>query len=187
MYTVADLRKGLQVLIDDEPYVVMSFEFAKPGKGQAIYRTRMRNMLTGAITERTYRSGDGLQQASLDQRSMQYLYKDEHNYYFMDTDTFDQVAMSEEALGDAYYYLKDNLPVEVLFFREQAIGVNPPTFVNMKVISASPWAKGDTSGADSRVVTLESGYELKVPPFIVEGDILQIDTRTGQYVTRVKE
>jgi elongation factor P len=147
----------------------------------------MRNMLTGAIIDRTFRSGDGLQQASLDQRNMQYLYKDEHNYYFMDNDTYEQVAIGEEALGDSRYYLKDNLPVEVLFFRGQAIGVNPPTFVNLRVTGAEPWAKGDTSGGDSRVVTLETGHELRVPPFIVEGDVLQIDTRTGQYVTRVKE
>jgi len=187
MYTVADLRKGLQVVIDDEPYVVITFEFAKPGKGQAIYRTRMRNMLTGAIIDRTYRSGEALQQASLDQRNMQYLYKDEHNYYFMDNDTYEQVAIGKDALGDAYYYLKDNLTVEVLFFRGQAIGVNPPTFVNLRVTGAAPWAKGDTSGADLRLVTLESGHELRVPPFIVEGDVIQIDTRTGQYVTRVKE
>ncbi len=187
MYTVSDLRKGLTIVIDGDPHVVTTFEFVKPGKGQAMYRTRLRNMITGAITDRTYRSGDSFEQATLDRRNMQYLYKDEHNYYFMDNDNYEQVAIEEDALGDAKNYLKDSITVDVLFFRGHAIGVDAPTFVNLRVVEASPWAKGDTSSTDSRLVKVETGYELRVPPFVGEGELIQIDTRTGQYVTRVKD
>ena len=187
MYTVSNLRKGLTITIDNEPYIVTAFEFSKPGKGQALYRTRLRNMLSGAVIDRTFRSGESLEPAHLDQRNMQYLYKDGQNYYFMDTDTYEQLGIQEDALGDAQNYLIDNLAVEVLFFRERPIGVEVPTFVNLRVTKAMLWAKGDTSGADSKPITVETGYELRAPPFVEEGDLIQIDTRTGQYVTRVQE
>ena len=173
MYTVSDLRKGLTITIDGDPYIVIAFEFAKPGKGQALYRTRLRNMLTGSVTDRTYRSGEALEPARLDERNMQYLYRDGQNYYFMDNSTYEQLALSGATLGDAKNYLVDNLVVDVLFFREQAIGVEPPTFVNLRVTGAAPWAKGDTSSGDSKPVTVETGYELRVPPFVVEGDLIQ--------------
>ena len=187
MYTVSDLRKGLTIVIDGDPYVVTAFEFVKPGKGQALYRTRLRNVLTGAVTDRTYRSGDTLESASLDHHSVQYLYTDGHDYHFMDTKTYEQIALSADALGDALNYLTDNLTVDVLFFRGKPIGVEVPNFVNLRVTGAAPWAKGDTSGSDSRLVTVETGYQLRVPTFVQEGDLIQIDTRTGAYLTRAKE
>jgi elongation factor P len=187
MYSVSNLRKGLAITIDNDPYIVTAFEFTKPGKGQALYRTRLRNMLTGGVIDRTFRSGESLEPAHLDQRNMQYLYRDGQNYYFMDTDTYEQLGILEDALGDATNYLIDSLPVEVLFFKEKPIGVEVPTFVNLRVTKALLWAKGDTSGADSKPITVETGYELRVPPFVNEGDLIQIDTRTGQYVTRVQE
>lgn len=187
MYSVSDLRKGLTVTINNEPYVVVTFEFTKPGKGQGIYRTRMRNMLTGSITDRTYRSGESLEEARLDQRGMQYLYHEGGNYYFMDNQTYEQIGIHEDAIGDGKNFLIDSLPVEVLFFRDRPIGVNVPNFVNLHVTGSAPWSKGDTSSSDLKIVTLETGYQMKVPPFVVEGDLIQIDTRTGSYVTRVKE
>jgi len=186
MYTVSDLRKGLTVTINNEPYVVITFEFTKPGKGQGIYRTRMRNMLTGAQTDRTYRSGESLEPAHLDMRSMQYLYHEGGNYYFMDSQSYEQIGIDEDAIGDGANFLIDNLPVEVLFFRDKPIGVNVPNFVNLRVVESAPWAKGDTSSSDLKLVKLETGYEMKVPPFVNEGDLIQIDTRTSSYVTRVK-
>jgi len=186
MHSVSDLRKGLTITIDNEPYVVVAFEFTKPGKGQALYRTRLRNMLTGSVVDRTYRSGESLEPAQLDQREMQFLYRDGANYFFMDSNTYEQLFLGEQVLGDARDYLIDNLPVEVLFYRDRPIGVEPPTFVNLRVTQAMPWAKGDTSGTDSKTVTVETGYEVKVPPFVEEGDLIQIDTRTGDYVTRVQ-
>jgi elongation factor P len=186
MYTVADLRKGLKITLDNDPYLVIAFDFAKPGKGQALYRTKMRNMINGTILDRTYRSGETFEPANLEERKMQYLYKEENHYVFMDNQTYDQVSMSEDALGDTRYFLIDNLPVSVLLFREKAIGVELPNFVNLRVTQTEQWAKGDTSGNDSKPATVETGYVLRVPPFIEEGELITIDTRNGEYSTRVK-
>lgn len=186
MYTVADLRKGLKIILDGDPYIVIAFDFAKPGKGQALYRTKMRNMINGTILDRTYRSGETFDPASLDERTMQYLYKEDNAYHFMDNRNYEQIVINEDALGDTKNYLIDNLPVDVLLFGEKAIGVNVPNFVNLRVIKTDPWAKGDTSGSDSKPATLETGYVLRVPPFIEEGELITIDTRTGEYSTRVK-
>ncbi len=186
MYTSADLRKGLKVIIDGEPYIVTAFEFSKPGKGQALYRTKLRNMITGLTLERTYRAGETFEPASLEERLMQYLYKEGSNYYFMDNQNYEQIAISEEALGEAKNYLKENLEVEVLLFNDRSIGVDLPNFVNLKIIKTDPWLKGDTTGRDYKPATVETGYELRVPPFIEEGEIIAIDTRTGEFSARVK-
>ena len=186
MYTSADLRKGLKITIDNEPYIITAFDFAKPGKGQALYRTKMKNMITGSTLDRTYRSGESFEPAHLEDRKMQYLYKEGDHYCFMDTETYEQIHIGEAAMGDAKNYLIDNLPVEVLIFREKAIGVEVPNFVNLRVTQTDPWVKGDTSGSDSKPATVETGYVLRVPPFIEEGELITIDTRTGEYSTRVK-
>jgi elongation factor P len=186
MYTSADLRKGLKITIDNEPYIITAFDFAKPGKGQALYRTKMKNMITGSTLDRTYRSGESFEPAHLEDRKMQYLYKEGDHYCFMDTETYAQIHIGEAAMGDAKNYLIDNLPVDVLIFREKAIGVDVPNFVNLRVTQTDPWVKGDTSGSDSKPATVETGYVLRVPPFIEEGELITIDTRTGEYSTRVK-
>ena len=186
MYSAADLRKGLKIILENEPYVVIAFDFSKPGKGQALYRTKMRNMINGTIIDRTYRSGETFEPAQLEERTMQFLYKEDNKYYFMDNQNYEQTAIGEDALGDARNYLIDNLQVDVLLFREKAIGVDLPNFVNLRVTSTDPWAKGDTSGSDSKPATVETGYVLRVPPFIEEGELITIDTRTGEYSTRVK-
>ena len=186
MYTAADLRKGLKITIDNEPYIITAFDFAKPGKGQALYRTKLKNMITGSTLDRTYRSGETFEPANLEDRKMQYLYKEDDHYCFMDNDTFEQIHINEVAMGDAKNYLIDNLAVDVLIFREKAIGVDVPNFVNLRVLQTDPWVKGDTSGSDSKPATLETGYVLRVPPFIEEGELITIDTRTGEYSTRVK-
>lgn len=187
MYTASDLRKGLKIQIDNEPYIVTDFQFVKPGKGQALYRTKLRNLLTGNQYERTFRSNDKFEKAALVERSMQFLYSQGDEYHFMDTKNYEQIAITKEQLGDDTNFLIDNMEVQVLLFNERPIGVTLPNFVNLTVTQADPWAKGDTSGSDSKPVTVETGYVLQVPPFINEGDKLQIDTRTGQYITRVKE
>jgi len=186
MYTAADLRKGLKVIIDNEPYVVTAFDFTKPGKGQSLYRTKLRNMITGLTIDRTYREGDTFEPASLEERPMQYLYKEGEHYYFMDNESFEQVMVSEEALGEAKNFLMENLNVEVLLFREKPIGIEMPNFVNLRVIKTEIWVKGDTSKSDYKPATVETGYVLRVPPFIEEGELITIDTRTGEYSTRVK-
>ena len=187
MYTAANLRKGLKVVIDNEPYIVTVFDFSKPGKGQALYRTKLRNMITGLTLERTFREGDTFEPASLEEREMQYLYKEGDHYYFMDNQTFEQIIISEEALGDTKNFLKENLNVKVLLFKDKAIGVDLPNFVNLRVVKTELWVKGDTSKADYKPATVETGYVLRIPPFVEEGELITIDTRTGEYSTRVKE
>ncbi len=187
MYSASDLRKGLKIQIDGEPYIITDFEFSKPGKGQALYRTKMRNMITGTQFTNTYRSNDKFEKPNLEERTMQFLYAQDDEYHFMDTASYDQIFLSKEQLGDNLNYLIDNMEVEVLFFGERPIDVSLPTFVNLVVTVADPWVKGDTSGTDTKPVTVETGFQLQVPPFVEQGDKIQIDTRTGAYMTRVKE
>jgi elongation factor P len=187
MYTASDLRKGLKVIIDGEPYIVTAFEFSKPGKGQALYRTKLRNMITGLSIDRTYREGETFEPASLEERVMQFLYKEGDHYHFMDNESYEQIIISEESLGEGKSFLIDNLNVKVLLFGERAIGVELSNFVNLRVIQTDPWVRGDTSKADFKPATLESGYVVRVPPFIEEGELITIDTRTGEFSKRVKE
>lgn len=187
MYSASDLRKGLKISIDGEPYIVTDFQFSKPGKGQALYRTRMRNMITGNAFERTFRSNDKFEKAPLEERTMQFLYSQGDEYHFMDTKSYEQIFLAKDQLGENVNFLLDNMEVQILLFNERPIDVTLPNSVNMTVTIAEPWAKGDTSGSDTKPVTVETGYVLQVPPFIVEGDKIQIDTRSGEYITRVKE
>jgi len=187
MYNASDLRKGLKIMIDGDPYIITDFEFSKPGKGQALYRCKMRNMISGNSFERTYRSNDKFDQAPLEERTMQFLYSQGDEYHFMDNKSYDQMVITREKLGDGVNFLIDNMDVDVLLFKGNPIGVTLPNFVNLTVTTAEPWARGDTSGSDTKPVTVETGYVLQVPPFIEEGDKIQIDTRTGAYITRVKE
>jgi len=186
MYSVADLRKGLKITLDGDPFIVIAFDFVKPGKGQALYRTKMRNMINGTILDRTYRSGETFEPAFLEERTMQYLYKEDNHYCFMDNQNFEQISISEDAIGDAKNFLIDNIEAEILLFKDKPIGVSLPNFVNLRVIQTDPWLKGDTTGSDSKPATIETGYVLRVPPFIEEGELITIDTRTGDYSTRVK-
>ncbi len=187
MYSASDLRKGLKILIDGEPYIVTSFEFSKPGKGQALYRTKMRNMITGNQFSQTYRSNDKFEKPDLEERTMQFLYEQGDEFHFMDTRSYEQSFITRKQLGDNINFLVDNMEVQVLFFGDKPIDISLPIFVNLKVTRADPWAKGDTSGTDTKPVTVETGFQLQVPPFVEEGDLIQIDTRSGEYVTRVKE
>lgn len=187
MYTRSDLRKGLKLQIDNEPYTIIDFQFSKPGKGQALYKCRLKNMITGVIIDRTYRSGDTFEPANLEERRMQYLYNQDKETYFMDLDNYEQVMLNEDQVGEAKNYLIDNLEVTILFFGTTPIGITLPNFVNLEVTKADPWIKGDSATGDSKPVTLETGYTLRVPPFIEEGIKITVDTRTGEYVTRVKD
>ncbi len=187
MYTASDLRKGLKIQIDGAPYIITDFEFSKPGKGQALYRCKMRNMITGNQFTQTYRSNDKFDKPSLEERKMQYLYNQVDEYHFMDNESYDQIVITRDHLGDNVNFLIDNMDVVVLFFEDSPIDVTLPIFVNLVVTQADPWAKGDTSGTDTKPVTVETGYVLQVPPFVEQDDKIQIDTRTGEYVTRVKE
>lgn len=187
MYNASDLRKNLKIQLDNEPYVITDFQFSKPGKGQSLYRCKLKNMITGGQLDRTYRSGDTFEPANLEERRMQYLYNQDDEYYFMDVETYEQSMLKSEQVGDAKNYLTDNLEVDILFFETTPIGITLPNFVDLTVTQADPWVKGDSVSGDSKPVTLETGYTLRVPPFIEEGTRITLDTRTGEYVTRVKE
>jgi len=186
VYQASDLRKGLKILIDGQPYVVTDFTFTKPGKGQALYRCRIKNMLTNRADEKVYRSVDTFESANLQERKMQFLYNQEDEYCFMDTNNYEQVTLTKDQVGDAKNYLIDNLEVSILFFDVIPLGITLPNFVDLKVTRADPWVKGDSAAGDSKPVTLETGYTLRVPPFVEEGSKISVDTRTGAYLTRVK-
>ncbi len=187
MYNCSDLKKGLKIIIDGEPHVIAAFDFSKPGKGQALYRCKLRNMITGALFDRTYRSGESFEPAALEERDMQYLYQDETGYVFMDSKNYEQISISEKTLGDDKYFLVDNMEVKVLMYNGMGIGVTLPNFVNLRVTHSEPWVKGDTAAGNNKPATVETGYTLQVPSFVDEGTLIQIDTRTGEYITRVKE
>lgn len=186
MYESGDLRKGLKIEIDGAPHVIVQFEFSKPGKGQALYKCRLKNMITGAQFERTYRSDEKFKEANLEEFEMEYLYFDGNNYCFMNNTSYEQEFLSAEQIGDAKNFLKENTTCKVLFFDKRPIDLTLPNFVELKIEEAEPWAKGDTASGSTKPVTLETGYVIQVPPFIDEGEIVRIDTRTGEYVERVK-
>ncbi len=184
--TAGDLRKGLKIEIDGEPYIIVDFEFSKPGKGQALYRCRLKNMITGSQFDRTYRSGDKFQSADLEEQDMQFLYKQGDSYHFMNTTSYEQIELSAAQAGEATNFLIDNLVVSMLLFQGRPIGINLPNFVELKVVRSDPGIKGDTAAGATKPATMETGYIIQVPLFIEEGEILKIDTRTGTYVERVK-
>jgi elongation factor P len=186
MYNASDLRKGLRLKIDGEPYQIVEFNFVKPGKGQSLYRCKLRNMITGAQFERTYREVDTFDSADLRERKMQYLYQESDQYHFMDIENYEQVFLTEDQVGDVRNYLIENLEVSILFFEDRPIGITPPNSVDLLVTQAEPWAKGDSVSGNYKPVILETGYKLLVPPFVNEGEKIKVDTRSGEYLTRVK-
>ncbi|MCF8079318.1 MAG: elongation factor P [Desulfobacterales bacterium] len=187
MLESGDLRKGLKLEIDGEPYVVAQFEFVKPGKGQALYKCRLKNMVTGAQFDKTFRSGEKFNEANLEELEMEYLYFDGENYCFMNTSTYNQELLTPDQVGDAKDLLKENTVCSVLFFEERPMGLTLPNFVDLRITKADPWVKGDTASGSTKPATVETGYVVQVPPFVEEGEKVRIDTRTGQYVERVKE
>jgi elongation factor P len=186
MLESGDLRKGLKLEIDGEPYVIVQFEFVKPGKGQALYKCRLKNMLTGVQFDKTFRSGEKFKEAGLEEHEMEYLYYDGDSYCFMNRSNYEQEFLNAEQVGDAKNFLKENTVVNMLFFDKRPIELTLPNFVELRITRTDPWVKGDTASGDSKPATLETGHELQVPPFIEEGELIRIDTRTGQYVERVK-
>jgi elongation factor P len=186
MYESGDLRKGLKIEIDGEPYAVTQFEFVKPGKGQALYKCKLKNMITGAQFDKTFRSSEKINPANLDEQEMEYLYKDGDRYCFMNTSTYEQDFLDEGQVEESKPFLKENTVCSVLFFDSRPIGLSLPNFIDLKIEITEPWAKGDTAAGSTKPATLETGYVLQVPPFIEEGELIRIDTRTGEYVERVK-
>lgn len=187
MYLASDLKKGLKFELDGEPYIIVDFEFKKPGKGQSLYKCKLKNMVTGRQFERTYRSGDKFKKADLEEQEMEYLYADKDTYCFMSTSTYEHYFLTKDQLGDSIDMLKDNIVCTVLLFNSQPMDITLPNFIHLKVVKSELWAKGDTATGSTKPAILETGLEVQVPPFIEEGQIIKIDTRTREYVERVNE
>lgn len=184
MLETSDIRKGTKVQFDGVPFEVIYFQFVKPGKGQAFTRTKLRNMMTGNVIERTFKSGEKLEKADLEERQMQYLYPEDTFYVFMDTANYDQLRLTEEQLGDNKYYLSDGLMCDVLLYNERPIGLTCPNFVEFEIVETEPGFKGDTSGGTTKPAKIVTGLEIQVPLFIEQGEKVRIDTRTGEYAER---
>jgi elongation factor P len=185
VYETSDIRKGLRLEVDGDPFVVVEFQFVKPGKGTAFTRTKIRNMITGAVLDRTYKSGEKLKPADTEDRQMQFLYND-GDFHFMDNSNYEQVSLDNSAVGDAVNYLTENMMIEVGFFKGRSIGLSLPNFVVLEVTETAPGEKGNTVTGASKPAVVSTGYSVNVPLFVNEGDQLRIDTRTGEYVERVK-
>ncbi|HWE30860.1 MAG TPA: elongation factor P [Polyangia bacterium] len=181
-----ELRTGLKLLIDGQPYTVIERQFIKPGKGAAFTRTKMKNLLTGRNIESNIRSGEKIELADIEEKAMSFLYKEASDFVFMDQQSYEQITILADLVGDDWRWLKDNMVVHVLFWNGRAIGVTLPNFVELRVTSSEPGVKGDTSGGAQKPATLETGATINVPLFINENDLLRIDTRSGQYCERVK-
>jgi len=182
-----DIRGGTKVIIDNDPCVVVDNEFVKPGKGQAFNRVRYRNLKNGRVIERTYKSGESLPVADVVDVEVQYLYNDGSHWHFMAQDTFEQYAVSEVEVSEAKKWLKEQAICMITLWNGQPIEVMPPTFVVLKVAQTDPGLRGDTSSGGSKAATLETGAVVRVPLFIKEGELLKIDTRNGEYVSKAKE
>ena len=185
MADTTDFRNGFTMLIDGAIFSIAEFQHVKPGKGSAFVRTKLKNIKTGAVLDRTFRSGDKVDEVRLEKREMQYLYSEGDTYYFMDLDTYEQTPVERDVIGDGAGLLKESENAYLLVAREEVIGVDLPNFVTLAVTHTEPGIKGDTATGAVKPATLETGYVVQVPLFINQGDTLKIDTRTGDYVERV--
>lgn len=185
-YNMNQLRNGLKLLIDGDPYLVVDTDMVKPGKGQAFTRIKVKNMLTGRVTEKTYKASDSVEGADVVETSMQYLYSDGETWNFMNPDSFEQVAANQDAMGDTAQWIKEEDVCALTLFNGVPIQVLAPNFVERAIVETDPGLKGDTSGGGNKPATLETGAVVRVPLFIQVGEVIKVDTRTGDYVSRVK-
>ncbi|MBF0528037.1 MAG: elongation factor P [Deltaproteobacteria bacterium] len=186
MYSTSDFRKGLKIEFKGDPYVIVDFLHVKPGKGGAFVRTKIKNMITGRVLDETFRSGEKLGRPNLEEKDVQYLYLDSQGYCFMDNENYEQFFLAEDQVSDAKNYLEENINVKVLFYNGRAIGIDLPTTVSLIVVESEPGVKGDTATGATKSAKMNTGLIVQVPLFINEGDLLKIDTRTGNYIERVK-
>lgn len=184
---IGEIRKGSKLVMDGDPWLVSEYQFVKPGKGQALYKCRLKNMLTGAQIDKTWRSGEKFEKADLEENKMEYLYSDGEEFHFMNNESYEQVALKTESVGDAVNYLYENCSVDMLFFNGRPIGLTLPNFVVLQIEQSDPGIKGDTASNTTKPATLSTGYIIQVPLFINEGEWIKVDTRTGDYVERVKK
>ena len=186
MLSASDFKKGATFEMDGDVYTIVDFQHVKPGKGSAFVRTKIRNVMTGSIVERTFNPTEKFESARIDTKEMEYLYTDGELYYFMESETFEQVPLENDLVEDAMVFMKENMPATIKFFKGKAFSVMPPNFVALLITHCEPGVKGDTATGASKPATLETGATVNVPLFVNEGETIRIDTRTGEYMERVK-
>jgi len=184
MISVNDLRTGLTIELDGDIFSVVEFLHVKPGKGAAFVRTKLKNVKTGSVKEQTFRAGEKVARAHIETKQMQYLYGSDNEFFFMDTENYEQISLYDTDLGDAPKFLLENMTIGIQFYQNQAIGIDLPTTVNLEVVETEPGFKGDTAQGATKAATLQTGLTVQVPLFIEQGDLLKIDTRTGEYLSR---
>ena len=182
--STAEFKKGLRIVFDDQPYVIVDFQHVKPGKGGAFVRTKLKHMRQGKVIDNTFRSGEKVGLVDIDDKHMQFLYRDDR-YHFMDTESYEQVSLSAEEVGEARMYLKENTEVDVLYIDGAPVTVELPNFVEITIAQTDPGLRGDTAQGGTKPATLETGAVVQVPLFLSEGDVVKVDTRTGEYLGRV--
>ena len=184
-FDTSEFRNGLKIELDGSPFTITYFQHVKPGKGGAFVRTKVKNLLNGRTIDRTFRSGERVGEADIEEKAMQYLYHDGENLVFMDQSTFDQIPIAPDVVGDQFELMMENMEVSILFWNGNPINVQLPNYIESKVVRSDPGLKGDTSSGATKPATLECGATIHVPLFIKEGDILRVDTRTREYAERV--
>ncbi|MDR2935387.1 MAG: elongation factor P [Candidatus Adiutrix sp.] len=187
MYSTSDFRRGLRIQFKGEPYLIVEFQHVKPGKGGAFVRTKLKNLVNGRVLEETFRSGEKVEKPDLEEKNVQYLYFDvKDGYVFMDENSYEQVHLTAEQVGDSRYYLLENMSLVLNVYQGRPIGLDLPTTVNLEVMKSDPGIKGDTATGATKPATMATGLVIQVPLFINEGDVLKVDTRTGEYLERAK-
>jgi len=187
MYQTTDFRKGLKVEIDKKPYVIVEFQHVNPGKGSAFVRTKLKNLVTGQVLEKTFKAGvDKVDRPDLEEREVEYMYSDQDGFNFMDQATYETIHLSTEQVAENKNYLQEGIRLDILYFNKRPISIELPNFVNLIVMQTDPGLKGDTAQGGTKKAVMETGLQTNVPLFVKEGEKLKIDTRTGEYVERVK-
>jgi len=185
MISAGEFRKGITIEIDGQVWSIVDFQHVKPGKGAAFVRTKIKNVVTGAVLERTFNPTEKYPKAHVEKKDMQYLYSDGQLYYFMDKESYEQLPLNHDMVESALPFIKENMDVQIKFFKDEAFSVDPPNFVELEVVETDPGHNGDTATGATKPATLETGYTLMVPLFVEQGDVLRVDTRTGEYMERV--
>lgn len=186
-YNTNEFRSGLKIILDGDPYNIVENEFVKPGKGQAFTRVKLRNLISGRVIERTFKSGESVEAADVFETEVQYLYNDGDEWHFMHPTTFEQYACNKEMVGDGAQWMKEEDMCQITLLDGHPLSILPPNFTEMKIVETDPGLRGDTSGSGGKPATLESGAVVRVPLFVQEGEVIKADTRTGEYVARVKD
>lgn len=185
MVSAGEFRKGITIEIDGQVWTIVDFQHVKPGKGAAFVRSKIKNIMTGSVLEKTFNPTEKFENAHVEKKEMQYLYNDGSLYYFMDTETYEQIPLNHNKVEDALPYMKENMNVTIKFFKGEAFSVEPPNFVELQIVETDPGFKGDTATAGNKPAILETGAKIMVPLFINTGEIIRVDTRNGEYMERV--